>query len=717
MEFFVTSPDIRNKTSILQLFERLREIAKDRVGYCYYKYPLAGGIDNYLPSITILDKEYGICTLDSYEWTIDEITEITSDVWRIGGEEVDSPLLRLEDYRFSLLPRYEKYRELRGDKIQFASHVILPAIPRTEFVGRFPSVSAENILFSDYLTTDYRSFWPEARPLEDADWDILVSVSQGANTLSDYKPSAMKVSHARMREAIDTLRTRLALLDNDQHAAAIQIPDGPQRIRGLAGTGKTVILAMKAAFYHQRHPDHKVLYTFNTQSLYTQIRRLITRFYRQTEDHDPNWDNLQVLHAWGGATKDGVYHRTCLRNGVAPAIYSSVKHYGSTAFDMICKGLLEAELSEDFDFMLMDEAQDFPASFYQLIYRIAKQPKRIIWAYDELQSLTDLQIQDTGVFGYDKHSNRLVDFSAGSYDNGIEMDFVLKKSYRNPLEVQMVAHGIGLGIHNEAGPLQMIDNKDVWASIGYQILEGDLRRGQKTVISRPPENNPSPIRQCYAGRQPFILCKGFPNRKEEIAWIAESIRSDIHEEGVRPQEIVVISLNPTRARENFMPLQMTLFGMNIPSIAPGFTEDRDRFAEDGYVTLSTVFRAKGNEAPLVYVMNADHLYDYVEEIRVRNMAFSSITRTKGWCRITGVGEPMDRAILEIQSIQRDIPNFAFKFPDMNKIRRLSTEEYARRSFEQKKTNQLINQLLQRDDEILQNVSEEQKQALRAKLGL
>ena len=39
----------------------------------------------------------------------------------------------------------------------------------------------------------------------------------------------------------------IANLDHWQKKAALEIVDGTQRIRGLAGSGKTIVLALKAA--------------------------------------------------------------------------------------------------------------------------------------------------------------------------------------------------------------------------------------------------------------------------------------------------------------------------------------------------------------------------------------------------------------------------------------------------------------------------------------
>src|SRR5207244_4454545 len=106
-----------------------------------------------------------------------------------------------------------------------------------------------------------------------------------------------------------------------KHGSMIEL-DGLQRIRGLAGSGKTVVLAMKAALTHLRDPEARILYTFSTKSLYQHIQRLVTRFYRQYDDRDPDWTRLKIMHAWGGRNTPGVYYDACVASGVEPMRYT-----------------------------------------------------------------------------------------------------------------------------------------------------------------------------------------------------------------------------------------------------------------------------------------------------------------------------------------------------------------------------------------------------------
>ena len=67
------------------------------------------------------------------------------------------------------------------------------------------------------------------------------------------------------------------------------------------------------------------------------------------------------------------------------------------------------------------------------------------------------------------------------------------------------------------------------------------------------------------------------------------------------------------------------------------------FAEnEESVAFTGIYRAKGNEAAMVYVINSDLCYDSTFELaKKRNQLFTAITRSKAWVRVLGVGENMN----------------------------------------------------------------------------
>ena len=56
----------------------------------------------------------------------------------------------------------------------------------------------------------------------------------------------------------------------------------------------------------------------------------------------------------------------------------------------------------------------------------------------------------------------------------------------------------------------------------------------------------------------------------------------------------------------------------------------------GEITISTVHKAKGNEAYQVYVVGVDAIFNNPDIIH-RNRLFTAMTRAKAWVTITGVG--------------------------------------------------------------------------------
>ncbi|MFW8172261.1 hypothetical protein ACOID1_30375, partial [Klebsiella pneumoniae] len=64
-----------------------------------------------------------------------------------------------------------------------------------------------------------------------------------------------------------------------------------------------------------------------------------------------------------------------------------------------------------YDVILADEAQDFAPSFLKLCYSMLKPPKRLVYAYDELQNLSGTSLPPPEeIFGNDAAGRPLVTF-------------------------------------------------------------------------------------------------------------------------------------------------------------------------------------------------------------------------------------------------------------------------------------------------------------------
>jgi superfamily I DNA and RNA helicase len=724
MQFLVSlATTYINDQASKNIWDRLSQILRDTDGICYYRYPSITSSTNSVPDLTLLAYGYQPIIIKCLRYDLDEIQEIDDETWIINKEKNDSPLLELDDYSEGLNTKFGRKRNLRR-RLEVIKVIALPFISEIDFCKQFnlDELLLDNtkIIWSNLSVDNVFVPIPKDKQLNDNEWQLAKSVFQGVALDKGTIDKSEQIQS--LGQAIIELEKQITLLDPEQHKAAVQIAPGPQRIRGLAGTGKTVVLAKKAAIIHNTPELSKkrILFTFNTQSLYNQAKSLISKYYRDDNTEDPDWEGrLHIRHGWGSSSderRSGVYSDICKRYELQTISFKEAQRIDpKSPFRACCKQLLNIGVEPFYDYIIVDEAQDFPPEFFQILFQLCIPNEEtglrcIYWAYDELQSLSSLEIPGaTELFGLDINGNPNINIDGEDYPGGMEKDIVLRQSYRCPQSVLMLAHGIGLGIYAPRGCVQMLSDKVSWSAIGYDLVEGNLAEGEDTVIFRPEENSPNKISEEYETKlqEKVIGIKVLQNVEEELVWVSQSIHKDIEVKKVPQEKIVVVSLDQRNAIKHFQILQRHLQDLNIRSLIPGLIRGTtDFFAESGAVTLSTVWKAKGNEAPIIYIINFDYLYQYAEEIESRNRAFTSISRSKGWIRISGTGKEMLAVEKELEQIIKNIPYFRFQFPDMERVRRLDAAETSRRRKQIKTVEYATQQILKIDDDALASLSPE-----------
>jgi superfamily I DNA and RNA helicase len=138
----------------------------------------------------------------------------------------------------------------------------------------------------------------------------------------------------------------------------------------------------------------------------------------------------------------------------------------------------------------------------------------------------------------------------------------------------------------------------------------------------------------------------------------------------------------------------------MPEFCSGIEmEVADRRRSDT-VTFTGIFRAKGNKAAMIYVINAHDCYNAFSPAslaRVRNQLFTAITRSKAWVRILGIGRQMERLIAEYNEVARRDCRLEFTYPDAEQRKRLriiSRDIKRRRPRQRTKTTAEIREVLE-----------------------
>lgn len=517
------------------------------------------------------------------------------------------------------------------------------------------------LLFSDYRSFDIKT---EINPVDiDSDsWKKLKGVFQKSNILNRETNYFVDTPINNLRDAIAYNNQQINLFDEEQLDASMTITEGAQRIRGLAGSGKTVILSIKAARLHRKDKEAKIAYIFSTHSLYKQVTTLINKYYGKLTGEKLNPEKLQILHAWGGKTTgQGFYYNICKSNGVRPLTVRDLMMYNDK-FDEACKRLLNFDLKEEYDQVLIDEAQDMPLSFFKLVEKVTKKPKNIIWAYDDLQTTNEVKIPDSAeLFGHDDNNVENVPLIK-------ENDYILNKSYRNHKDVLLSALAYGFGLYSNDGVVQMIKEPSTWKALGFKV-QGSLDFDSQVKIIRPEENSPNHPNAEFK-KYPILNIDIYQNYKDEITKVANTINMLISEENVRPEDIMVVDMY-SRAKERLLDLQGILYSSQIESTIPGIIDGAKDFFREDSVALTTVRRAKGNEVPIVFIIGCEQTYEVNTIFKkriLRNMLFISMTRSKGWLFISGNGDQAKEFKAEFDKMKDDIykGEFNFKFPSKEK---------------------------------------------------
>ena len=673
-----------------KIWSACKKAFADRNCIGYWKYPIFSktGENRKEPDTLIVDKELGIIIIEVKGIIIDQIDLIQGHLWKYQNfyKPEGNPYQQGENQLYALLGYCDREEIIRR-QVKGRVIVALPLISKKDWqergFDRLPSCPP--ILFKEDLgaksfikKVEQSPLVQSGKNLNDEQWELLRAVVGGTPVLRKTLSQSITISQddKTRSNVINQLRERLYELDLQQQHIGLEIPPGAQRIRGIAGSGKTVLLAQKAANMHLKHPDWDIALVFFTRSLYDQIVDLVDKWIRHYscgehcyKDNAQAQSKLKILHAWGAKSRAGFYRTIFENNKTSPREYplrvsdTEYKQPNEGLAD-ICKRLIEEKsIKPMFDAVLIDEGQDLVTdpielkyeekqAIYWMAYQALRpcdpeQPeqRRLIWAYDEAQSLDTLKVPTAReLFG--KELNELIS-KGRQYKGGINKSEIMHRCYRTPGEILTAAHAIGMGLLRPEGMLSGLTTKAEWENIGYEV-QGTFREGQEITLHRPPANSPNPVPTLW--NEPVIQFNSYTSRQEEFSVLAENIKHNLEHDKLTPsRQILVLVLGDTyeamklenHVAEFLMEQGIDIFvasAVRLNQLKPKYPNNNpDSFWCKGGVTVSRLHRAKGNEADMVYVLGCDNVAKNESNINLRNQLFVSLSRAKGWVSLSGTG--------------------------------------------------------------------------------
>lgn len=417
----------------------------------------------------------------NFEVSSDSQKRCVEAIKRIGLEDIMNPIYLLKkpiidkkaDYDYQdafvvLMPKHkmifinfgdegELFEEFQDDfiddigyiakKYDFINIVGRPRQWREDFVSEI-QYSPEDFSFEDILKENEIMGDELIRR-----GDIIISLVTGSIN------EAERLGVGVPDNILDQIKRKIILFDGEQTKFIFDEPKKKRiTIQGLAGTGKTELLLHKIKELYTDDDESKIVFTCHNVILADSLRKRVPEFFNFMKvEEQIQWEKrLWVMRSWGsyGNPDSGVYSYICNHYHI---LFSRFSY--NRSFDTICREALSRlnqieDFQSCFDYILIDESQDFSEGFLALCEKVAK--KCVYVAGDIFQDI------------FENKSLTVVN-----------PDFMLNKCYRTDPRTLMGAHAIGMGLFEKK--LRWLKD-DEWEACGYDVK----REGKNIELHRKP---------------------------------------------------------------------------------------------------------------------------------------------------------------------------------------------------------------------------------------
>lgn len=589
------------------------------------------------PDIAIVDPGSGVHTVEVKGVGIESVRSVQAggaiEIEYSSGRKRIDPCKQAQKAMFDIKDAATRY--FGGDlNIAFESWVAFPMIWRTDWEAKFGSAVTEraDVLFADDLESSRLGdrmrqngrrrlgmFQLRECPLKQLE-SVMAAFGDSAVLAPPPRPSNKPPEGSKGERLNEALAEYRVLTEHQQRLVSSEWKDGPRLVRGVAGSGKTVVLATQVARTVKRLQDEAgglfadgaqpppVLVACFNRALAPFIQERIERSYQQ--------------RTGGELPKGSVMVRNF--NRVLWALhkrgycgYRSVKTIpDSGQRSQLCLNELDAlqgDLRQRMDAGLfhavfVDEGQDFHENDYRVLLRLVKRntsgDPRIFIFYDDAQNLYGMARPTWSNLGL-----KIVGRSE-----------VMDESFRNTRQILEPAFNMLLGSHAD-DPMQVRTRgfADTNTLKEKGLIEWRSRHIHVKFTQR--EGDPVEVEQ-------------HADAKAEAAAIAERCGRWIEREGMLPQDIMVLTKSTGRARLLAKAIRERV-GEEVVRLVIEDSHKDELAVREGAIAVSTTASAKGYDAPAIIVAGAE---EFEDDTGGRASLYVGCTRAREWLVFSSAGE-------------------------------------------------------------------------------
>lgn len=333
-----------------------------------------------------------------------------------------------------------------SDKFKFKDQLKRPRYWKNNLISRINYQEFENLNLEQILERQELKNEKEKRDLE-----IIISLLTGSINDSE------RIKGEIPNTILEKIKKKIIIFDGQQSRFLYQEPrKNCIKIQGLAGTGKTELLLHKLKNIYLKNPNIKIAFTCYNKILHDTLNKRIPQFFdfMKVEEQIKWNEKLWCCRGWGSKQDPNVGLYSFICNYYNLNFYTFRENQD---FSSVCQSAID-ELEKKsyepfFDYILVDESQDFPQSFFELCKKVTK--STVYLAGDIFQNIFNTEIERS-------------------------FDFLLNKCYRTDPKTLMFAHALGMGLFEEKRISWL--SKTELEACGYSVKEDD----DNYILTRKP---------------------------------------------------------------------------------------------------------------------------------------------------------------------------------------------------------------------------------------
>lgn len=568
---------------------------------CWYNIPV--GLSYGHPDFIVLHPQRGLLILEVKDWKRDTVIGI--DKLRAtlnlngGSKEVQNPLEQARRYAEDLAATLSKDPQLvigsgrEAGRLRFpwSYGVVFSRITRKQFDegGLDTVIPSDRVICQDEMTEAV-----EPEEFQRRLWNMFSFQFKSRLSLPEIDRVRWHI-HPDMRivprqgslfdEGIAPVDL-MQVMDLHQEQLARSLGEGHRVIHGVAGSGKTLILAYRAE-YLARGAGKPILVLCYNQSLARRLARTMADKGLDGKVHTHHfhqWCRAQLVAYNAGLPEKSDHDQDAFFDAMVGRVIRSVE-----------RGLIP---NAQYSAILIDEGHDFKPEWFRLVVQmIDPATNSLLVLYDDAQSI------------YGDAKRKKFSFKSAGIQ-AVGRTTILKLNYRNTDEILRFARDVAHGI------LKPLDSDED----GVPLI--------------------NPQSAGRAGPPPMVV--RLPTLRAEAEFIVERLK-EAHRNGTPWRDMAVIY-------RHYNPVGRTVLaalrGFGVPVI---YFKDASFAPDEDAVLAVTMHSCKGLEFPVVVIPGADRIQGAVdlppEEAKLLYVAMTRATRE---LVVSGVAAGLESSLHAVQ---------------------------------------------------------------------